>query len=232
MSEFGQVGLSQPAHPMPDAAVLAVSIVVIMAGLALAGYAFYNRGRLGPWLPVTALASVERDITGLKRVIIMCHQVDAPQDNLRMAVEHNFARGVKYLFLISASHAQAELNGYYKIFEALARIHIAKTGEARPLADLVEIQQLLYDWADYPYIFYQFGTALGLSTIAFRGSQRLKGIAGYYRRLDATTAHTIAVATVSDGPQPIREQVAFAPAQFANNVREFTPKANDKTSTN
>ena len=149
-----------------------LSAVAITASVTLLIYTIRGRSRLGPWLTVDRLGRLEGDIPDLERVIIMCHKVEPPDGALRDAVERNFGRGVRYLFLISHEHAHEELRGYYRIFQALAQIHIDRKGGAKAIEDLVDIKKLLYTWDDYPYIFYQSRTAGDLQTVAYRGSQR------------------------------------------------------------
>ena len=194
-----------------------------VAGLIL-GYTAIKRGSLRApsahplrrlrRISVHELGQIEGELRDLVRVLVMCNKVQDPRNALRKAVEKNFARNVKYIFLISSRHADKELTGYFTIFETLAKIHIARSRTELAVSDLVEIMQLGYKWDDYPYVFYQMGEGNNLHTIAFRGTDRGEGIATFYEQVDPHYAHTIAVATLADGPQPLRDLAPVNPLQF------------------
>lgn len=168
-------------------------------------------------ITVHGLGRLEGGFRDLVRVIVICDQVERPEEELGRAVEANFERRVKYLFLISQSRAEAERQQYYRIFETLAQIVIYRTRSRIRLADLVEIQQLPYDWNDYPYVFYQIrdeSKGSHIKTVAYRGDQRLEGIANNYSRVDPVYAHTIARSVLSEAPGPVVETIQIDPEQF------------------
>ena len=149
----------------------------------------------------------------LKRVIIVANKIEPPTSILAEAVEYNFSRGVKYVFLVSQERAELEIAGYFTIFKAYAQVVIARRG-AGNIEDLIEIQRLPYTWDDYPYIFYVLDIpGKGEKTLAFRGDQLHEGIARHYGRIDPVLAHTIAQAILSEAPKPI-EGVEFERGQF------------------
>ncbi len=210
--------------------ILIFTAVSVVATIAVLAYTIYCYDQLAPPAPlagqgyaesdaqridVRELGKIEGSIERLQRVIVMAHQVERPTDELAEAVEMNFRRGVKYIFLVSRSRAQLELNGYYKIFEALAEIALARDRPNRDVRDLVEIKQLPFDWDDYPFIFYQVSDDKGaVRTIAFRGEQLHEGIADFYTTIPPSYAHTIATSVLADGPGPIDEPVRFDRERF------------------
>jgi hypothetical protein len=178
-------------------------------------------------IPVCDIGIIERDLINLKMVIVVAHKVEVPTSTLAQAVEHNFARGVKYIFLISNDHAEKEINGYYKVFEGYAQVVIGRQGAGK-IADLLDIQKLPYNWDDYPYIFSKLRLPSGEEkTLAFRGDELHEGIAKHYGRVDPVLAHTIARAIVSEAPKSLlgveveREQfdAASKVIEFSNGAR-------------
>mgnify|MGYP001569925785 CR=1 FL=1 len=212
--------------------LLVLAIVPLVAAFAGLLYTLINfhRLRLSPLalphcrdrLTVDGIAEIEKHLANLKRVIVLAHRIEKPLDDLSEAVEYNFQRGVRYLFLVSQSQADQEVQGYYQIFETLAKIVIYKTSAAKQIKDLVDIQQLPYDWDDYPYIFYQVEDATGASkTIAFRGDQLREGIADAYVRVEPTYAHTIARSVLADAPRPLAARVRIEEFEVAPDSVRF-----------
>jgi hypothetical protein len=161
-------------------------------------------------IPVSEIGFVERDLVNLQSVTVVADKVERPTTMLQEAVEHNFRRGVKYLFLVSSDHADQQVDGYYRLFEALAQIVLNKQGVGikQDVRALVDIQQLPYDWNDFPYIFYEIKVASGhTKTLAFRGDQVHKGIAHHNCRVDPASAHTIARAIFSEAPRSVRQAI-------------------------
>ena len=153
----------------------------------------------------------------MKRVIVVADHIEKPTDTLADAVESNFRRHVRYLFLVSHSKAESEVNGYFLSFEALARIAASQSEFDVSVRDLVEIKRLPYDWLDYPYIFYQcwaHGNDEHRRTIAFRGNQKTEGVAEMYERVPSAMASAIAVAVLAGAPESIREQVQLGAEEF------------------
>lgn len=166
---------------------------------------------VGKPISVHQVGLIEGNINDLVQVIVAAHQVERPTNALYAAVERNFERGVQYTFLISRSRAEQEIDGYYRIFRAIAHIVISRTRSSFKVEDLVTIRRLSFDWRDTPYIFYQAKATNGqLATVALRGSQKYEGIAESYQRLPQELAHTIALALFSDAPQPL----AFSEEEF------------------
>lgn len=182
-----------------------IFLAIVVAGISVAGYyllRFPERGLPGR-LNVRDLGRIEGALPALQRVIVIADQVEDPADELRKAVKKNLANGVHYLFLISKSRGQMELDGYYRIFETLASI--VKRHQQADGAGTVDIQELPYDWPDYPYVFYETKDQAGsLSFVAFRGNERKEGIAEFYSPVDARYAYTIARAVLSEAPQQIQ----------------------------
>ena len=160
-------------------------------------------------IAVHEIGTIERDLAHLEAVTIIADKVERPTDTLSQAVEHNFSRGVKYLFLVSGAREPDEVRGYFEIFEAMARVVLARQQKKdKSVRDLIEIKQLPYTWDDYPLIFYRVRLSNGKAkTLAFRGDQLQEGIADHYGRLEPSLAHTIARAIVSDGPSDVPEFV-------------------------
>ena len=171
-------------------------------------YTIIRHDRLARFIPVKKLGLIERDLEGLKQVIVVANQpFQKPSDTLAEAVEDNFLEKVKYLFLVSKSTAENELHGYFLVFEALAKIAMSKSKNILSIRDLVEIKRLPYDWARFsPYIFYQFSkeNSEELLTLAFKGNQRLGGIADYYEPLSIGHSQAIILALLAEAPESMR----------------------------
>lgn len=159
---------------------------------------------------VKSLGDIEGNLKQLKRVIVVADHVEAPDDALRHAVEKNFARGVQYYFLVSKSKANAELGGYYKIFEALAVIVSNRSAQKIKAEDLVKIQRLSYDWEDVPHILYETADIREAKYFLARGNQSREGIADFYSFERSDQTRIFARAILSDAPSGIAlENVRF-----------------------
>lgn len=169
------------------------------------------------WEEITAhkLGEIEGNIKGLVRVIIAAHRVEEPTNALRQAVKKNLESNVEYRFLVSQSHAESEIDGWIRMFLAIAHVVLKRTGSELEPADLVRISNLQYDWRDTPYVFYQTETSNGkMATIAFRGDETDEGIAKRYTRLPGWLAYSMALAILSDAPVPLtveEEQFQVSP---------------------
>ncbi len=209
-----------------------LSVLPLIAAIAVLAYTMLNFDRLRAppagvvqaaplpdHLTVDHIGEIEKGLANLIRVIVIADHVERPTDKLSDAVEHNFSRGVKYLFLVSGSHARREVDGYYQIFEALAKIVISRSGTRQSVRDLVDIHQLPYDWNDYPYLFYQVQDRSekpeALRTIAFRGEELREGIAKTYVRVEPTAAHTIAKSVLAEAPRPLQVPVELGQFEAA-----------------
>lgn len=101
----------------------------------------------GPkYVTLDQLGSLEGSVPNLVRVMVVADRIEKPEGSLGQAVEDNFAKNVKYLFLISSSTAATEKNKYFKVFEAYQRIQ-------NPREQLLDIKALPFEWDDYPIIF-------------------------------------------------------------------------------
>jgi hypothetical protein len=157
-----------------------VSIAVI--GICFADYYLlrFPERVLPGRLSVHDLGRIESTIANLSRVIVIADRVEPPVDELRRAVEKNLANGVDYLFLISKSRGQKELDGYYGIFKTLCSVVTSRCQKVDNVGT-VDIQELPYDWQDYPYVFYESKDPAGsISYVAVRGNQAKEGIAEFY----------------------------------------------------
>src|SRR5439155_709963 len=132
----------------------------------------------GPqYVTVDQLATIEGSVQDLVRVMVVANTIEKPEGSLGRAVEHNFARNVEYLFLISSSKAADEKERYFKIFEAYKQIR-------NPKSQLLDIKALPFEWDDYPIVFYQYRDPNAvLASVAFRGSELREGITKFYERV-------------------------------------------------
>lgn len=163
----------------------------------------------GPrYLTLEQLGNLESSVPNLVRVMIVANKIEKPEGPLGQAVEENFAKRVKYLFLVSGSTAEHEKVGYYKIFEAYQEIK-------SPGEKLVDIKALPFEWDDYPIIFYQCMDEDNPAVIAFRGSDIREGITRYYERVPAEYAHTIAKSLLADAPKNIDQREVPGRDEFA-----------------
>lgn len=186
-----------------------LTVVSLSVAISVIIYITIYNDRITRFISVNKLGIIERDLQNLKQVVVVAHIVEKPDSALELAVERNFAKGIRYLFLVSGSNAAQELKGYYLIFKALAEIAIAKTNKNINLKALVEIKKLTFNWPDVPYIFYQ---CLDESTgekkiIAYRGNQKGEGIADYYERLSDSQSMAISRALLAEAPSEIKENL-------------------------
>lgn len=159
---------------------------------------------VGEEITAHQLGEIEENIKDLDRVIIAAHQVEEPEDSLRKAVKANLQNKVDYLFLVSKSVGEEERAGWIRMFVLLAEVVLHKSDSAFAGKDVVHISALGYDWLDTPYVFYETESSDGQrATIAFRGNQFKEGIAEKYTRLPAEFAYTLALALLSDAPEPM-----------------------------
>ncbi len=175
-------------------------------------YTFLKRKRLSNFISLKDIGVFERDLKNLKQVIVVASKVEKPSSTLAEAVEDNFIEGVKYLFLVSKSSAEKELNGYYLIFEALAKIASNKVDRKINVKELVEIKKLEYDWLDFPLIIYQFESgenAKARISIAFKGNQKGEGIADYYERLDPRHSESFINSLLANASNEIRRNLTL-----------------------
>jgi hypothetical protein len=176
--------------------------LLLVAGVGAVVFRLLSKPHLGlaTVLTVHELGKLEASLPSLVSVTVIAHKVEAPENELRKAVEKNLKNGVSYRFLVSKNTASDELQGYYRIFEVLASI--AKKTQ------LVQIQSLPYNWVEVPYIFYEVrdGGSTESRYIAVRGTQALEGITDYYTKVEPGYAQMIAGAVLSDAPYPITIQ--------------------------
>lgn len=150
------------------------------------------------------LGEIEASLENLVRVVVAAHRVEAPENALRAAVERNFARRVKYEFLVSSSTKDSEKDGWINVFIAIAKVILAKEKSPYKPKDVVNISRLSHDWRDSPYVFYfMVDSSNRSSVVAFRGNQRDEGIAEMYQRLPGRLAYSLATALLSDAPTPM-----------------------------
>ncbi len=188
--------------------ILTISIFLVAAFML--GYVIFHFKNISRFISSKNLGIFERDLPGLKQVIVLANQVEKPSNTLAEAVEDNFKEGVKYLFLVSKSKAESELEGYYLIFEALAKIVRKKSNVKIATNELVEIKRLPYDWPDVPYIFYQFQNSEkdgNIYTIAFKGNQKGEGIAAFYEKLSPSHSESLALALLAEAPSGICKDI-------------------------
>ncbi len=183
-----------------------VVVLITATGILVLGWLLLRDPRqlLQSFLTVQQLGLLEGGLRNLERAIIVAHEIEDPKDSLREAVRENFARGVKYLFLVSPSRFEEEKKLGYQIFAVLAERVIRDQNKASLVKDLVDIQPLRYEWDDTPYIFYELREDDRPSVkrvVAVRGNQRKEGIAEGYTRLEPSYARTIHRAVVLGGSQ-------------------------------
>lgn len=186
-----------------------ISYIPFIIGIGILIFTIYNRDRISRFIHIKNLSKVEYGyFKNLKRVIVVANQVEKPLGSLEDAVENNFKKNVKYTFLISKERAKKEINGYYLLFEALAKKAIAEMEEKVRINELIEIKNLTYNWPDVPYLFYQYETEGGeILTTAFRGNQKGEGIADAYEQLKDTHSLAIASALLAEAPEDIKSDL-------------------------
>lgn len=188
--------------------------IMLLLGIGITSYFLlrYPHRGLKNILDVHEFGKLEGGLEGLIEVIVVADHIEDPVDELRKAVKLNFERGVVYHFLISKDRAQDELDGYYRIFEALALIISKKLKHS--VEDLVKIEQLSFDWNEVPYVFYKIinpQQTPNIRYISLRGNQKREGIADYYSYVAPREADLFARSILAEAPSRIvvtTEQIA------------------------
>ncbi len=147
-------------------------------------------------LSIEQLGILEASVPGLVRVMVVADRIEKPEGSLSRAVEDNFAKNVKYLFLVSGSKAVGERDGYYKLFEAYQKMK-------NPSQELIDIKALPFEWDDYPIIFYHCTNGGSSAVMAFRGTELKEGITEHYERIPTEFAHTISKTLLADAPKEL-----------------------------
>ena len=172
---------------------------------------------------VNELAKLESSFPNLRRVIVVAHKIEQPENGLKAAVKQNFANHVKYLFLISKDTAEAEKRGYFTEFQKIENeVKKEKPHLGIKTSGLTEIQRLPYNWDDVPYIFFEVAEAGIIKTYAVCGDQEKQGIADGYYHVSPNSAQTIAKTIMSGAPEPIKEELTFDENQFPDDILSAT----------
>lgn len=193
-------------------------IVLISAATVAVAVALTFALRFRGLVSVHELGIIEGSLPSLRQVLVVADHVEPPTDELRKAVEANFKRGVKYVFLISKSNADEEVSGYFGIFLAIAGMVQARQHTKKPITDFVEIKKLAHNWLDYPIIFYEVGSGPSgedSSWFAYEGTDRKNGIADFYIEVPRREARRLAKNIEAEAPTklPISAPQITEPAQ-------------------
>lgn len=147
-------------------------------------------------------ARIEKNLSGLNKVIVLSDRVDAPSDGFYEAVSDNFRSGVTYLFLVSHRSTESDLAAYRLIFEKI-EIAVRAEMDARsavgvvhqlPTGPLSEFRRLHQEWEDYPYMCYEFFDKNSPETpqyLMYRGNQIGVGLADSYVKVSPETAYSL-----------------------------------------
>lgn len=166
----------------------------------------------GTRLDAREMGLFEAGIQDLHRVIVLSHCIERPTDSLLSAVEANFSKGVHYTFLVSKSQRKTALDGYIKLFEAIAAV---SAKYATP-ESLIDIQHLDIEWNDFPQVFYFYGKSTeSPSVIGLRGTERREGIAESYVVQPVETSYTLIQAILSDRPKTLAREIPDIAAEQA-----------------
>jgi hypothetical protein len=164
-----------------------------------------NRLLYRSYLSRAEQAVVEKDLSNLARVIVMCDRVDPPTSGFLDAVKDNFSTGVRYVFLVSSRATTEEIERYVRMFEKIEVAIRAEQDARAELPDysngarigkdpLFEMHRLNQEWNDYPYICYEFfsnDTESSPQYLMYRGSELGVGIASEYVRISPETAYSL-----------------------------------------
>ena len=158
------------------------SLALIAASIGTLIHVFMDPGRYSKYISVRRLGIIERDLSRLRRVIVVANQIDRPTGTLLEAVKDNLSEGVHYLFLVSKSQGTSAREEWFQLFEAIARVVKYQKKLDIPTAELVNIKTLDYEWPSEPNIFYQYERTKdsGLTTVCYRGNSSGNGISEFY----------------------------------------------------
>lgn len=140
------------------------------------------------------LGNIEGGLPGLESILIVCNRIEDPAGKLDKAVTKNFKLGIPYTFLISPSHVEDAVHGYFQIFEKYAELEAPDTITEK----LLSIRRLDSEWEGYPAIFYHISINKKRMVIAYRGTQAKEGIADRYELLDGHETAAILTAALTN----------------------------------
>jgi hypothetical protein len=189
------------------AAFATFTYVIVIAYKPLSDM-YSNRLLYRSYLSREEQALVEKNLSKLSRVMVMCDRVDPPGSGFLDAVKDNFANGVRYVFLVSSRATPEQVSRYERIF---SNIEVAVSAEAAARAELVftqpegdteirkerlfEVHRLHQEWNDYPYICYEFSIDDSddgdVRYLMYRGCDLGAGIAEEYVRISPETAYSL-----------------------------------------
>lgn len=172
----------------------------------------------------SGLGKLEIGAEELREILIICHKIEKPSNELLSAVRHNLANGRSYKFFVSQSNFEAESKAYFKIFQAIAEVEgrLNLSGK-NSISDLVELHSLTFDWHDKPpIVFYRTGNPESPRTVAYRGHTAGEGIDNLYRLVDPYLGHAI-LEMLKTMVEPETNREDIKPEEFLdNNVVKFT----------
>lgn len=222
--------------PADISLVVSVVTLLLLFGIVLMAMSSWrehrNRGSFPRWagalpdrLLVSGLGKVEQGVTNLREVVVICHQVENPRNDLLAAVRANLVNGVRYRFFVSKSNYESERNRYYKFFEVIAEMAAMDKPEAT-VKNLVALEPLPFDWQDKPpFVFYRTSENGNTYTVAYRGFNATKGIDDAYMRVDPYLGHAVLEMLLSATEAPSED---IKPTEFIESDKiirvEFSKK--------
>lgn len=183
--------------------ILSFALIAVSIGALV--YVLRDPGRYSKYISVRKLGIIERDLSRLKRVIVVANQIDRPTGTLLEAVEDNFSEGVHYLFLVSKSQGVSSREQWFQLFEAIARVVRKIKGLDIPVNKLVSIKTLDYEWPSEPHIFYQYEGLENseLITVCFRGNSSGYGISEFYEIITDSSVEAMLRGLLAGEPNEI-----------------------------
>ncbi len=204
-----------------------LTITPFLVAIVMTYYVIRNRDNISKFVSVRKLGVFERDLEGLIQVVVLAHRIEDPVNTFGEAVEDNFEEGVKYLFLVSSSASEEDLENDLLVFKEIAKRASNKSKKEIKAGELVQMKKLPYEWHEVPYIFYQFQKEDSLDqddnryTLAYRGNQKGEGIADFYEKLSASQSHALLTAILHEAPKEISNNLKLLDSE---KVVQFTPR--------
>lgn len=140
-------------------------------------------------LSVNELGRLEGSIANLTEVVVIADNIEEPTNELYNAMKENFKKGVRYVFLISKSKYESELNSYYKLLKGIADA----IEHNYNVDNLIDLRPINIEWNDYPYVFYRYNDLRSgeSKAFAYMGTQLREGIADEYELINPTISFKI-----------------------------------------
>lgn len=174
---------------------------------------FYLRSHLQTLLPGDIISTddfaiIERDISNLRKVIIVCDVMEEPSNLLYDSIKDNLSEGVEYHFFVSDAKFEYSCADPLRFFENAERL--VKNLKADDVTRLTKVHAIGHDRNNRPYVFLVTDDAEGASMVCLKGMEVGVGIANEYLFVDPDDAKNLYDLLVKSYPKLLKAQARTA----------------------